>query len=93
MKRAGRRVATVWVFFQDAKDAGLDIDQEWAKRGTFDFVSFNPVELTIRPEDVPAAEAKWATICGEPNRTRVVYRDWRVGDRYNRVYDAPVVGR
>lgn len=85
-KRTAKMAATVWVFVKVARDAGLDIETEWAKRGTFEFNSFNPVEINIRPDDVAKAVEKWEKVAGQLGVCRVVWHDKKPWDRFNEVY-------
>jgi len=74
-----KQIATVWIFTEAARERGHNIDLSWAAQFTQENLTgpysmdWNPVEINIRPEDVPAAVAKWEAVAGVAGVCRVRY--------------------
>ena len=87
-------LATVWLLTEQGRElAGhASAERAWREKEASPPYSdsrgrwFNPVEITISPDDVPAAVTKWEAIAGIPGVCHVEVREPRPGDRRNEFY-------
>lgn len=85
-----RTSATIWIFTRKALLEGLNPREMWGRKMfgmLFErWYAFNPVEIRIRPSDVPAAIAKWESSAAMVGRVFVAYSPMPKGETYNEVY-------
>jgi hypothetical protein len=90
--RRRTRLATVWILHQEGREAAghTDGDRAWNeqnarrdRRGYLTTSWFNPVEINIAVQDIPAAIAKWERIAGVQGVCHADIHDRQPGDARN----------